>query len=103
MSSMGAPSRNNPKSIILWYSSTFQRLTRGPKPALPVKIAGAASTVISGSSCRSILPLCLHRLNRAQLFSFGHLADVLRDLHGAILGPAHRAEVGRFERILRQR
>src|SRR4051812_25058027 len=100
---MGAPSRNNPKSIILWYSSTFQRLTNGPKPALPVKIAGAANAVNSDSNCKSMFLLCLRWLDGDKFVVLRHLSNIFGDFHRAVFRSAHAAEVGRFECVLGQR
>ncbi len=47
--------------------------------------------------------LLLGRRQFDELLFFGHLADVLGDLHRAVLRAAHAAEVGALERVLRQR
>lgn len=39
----------------------------------------------------------------AQVASHRHLADIFRDLHRAVLGAAHAAEVGGFEGVLGER
>src|SRR5436190_7310854 len=103
MSSIGAPSMMSPNSLNLWYSSVVHRFNIGPKPRLPVTMAGASIIPVESFKSVAITPLCLRRLDHNKFVLLRHLPNILRDLHRAVFRTAHAAKMGRFERVFRQR